>query len=189
MYTRSQLLDLLKKAQTNPAIKKELVNEAVRQAGIVNSRMKRLDAAGFGDVFGTQAKVRAFAEEHYGGTNLRKSKELLWADNELLKEQLLLTSKFLREHTTVTRVQARANEVAEVLQVPINEGKETELLRFLESDMFNELRRAGSTRFIMDAVEAINEGASIEKLNAAYQKYLNKQVSIIGAFEEWVKIK
>ena len=75
------------------------------------------------------------------------------------------------------------------MNVDIKPGGQKTFLRFLESDMFNELRRAGSTRFIQDAVEAINEGATIDQLQESYNKYLSKQTTLLDAFEEWVKIK
>lgn len=188
VYTRQQIIDLTRKAEDNPAIKNELVKEAIRQANIVNNRIKRLNAAGFGDVFGTQARIETFALDNYGRKGLSKSEKKLSSDINLLREQLMLSSKFLRANTTVTGIRERANEVAEVLNVDLKSGGEKTFLRFLESDMFNELRRAGSTRFIQDAVEAINEGATIEQLQESYNKYLNKQTTLLDAFEEWVKI-
>lgn len=189
MYTRQQIIDLTRKAADNTAIKNALVKEAVRQANMVNNRIKRLNAAGFGDIFGTQARIETFALEHYERKGLSKSKVKLSSDIDLLKEQLLLTSKFLRANTTVTGVRERAEEAAKVLNVDLKPGKNSTFLRFLESDMFNELRRAGSPRFIQDAVEAINEGASIDQLQKSYDKYLTKQSTLLEAFEEWAKIK
>lgn len=189
VYTRQQIIDLTRKAEDNPAIKNELVKEAIRQANIVNNRIKRLNAAGFGDIFGTQARIETFALDNYGRKGLSKSTKKLSSDINLLREQLMLSSKFLRANTTVTGARERAEEVAEVLNVDLKSGGQKTFLRFLESDMFNELRRAGSTRFIQDAVEAINEGATIEQLQESYNKYLNKQTTLLDAFEEWVKIK
>lgn len=189
VYTRQQIIDLTRKAADNPAIKNALVKEAVRQANIVNNRIKRLNAAGFGDIFGTQARIETFALENYKSTNLTKSKVKLSSDMDLLQEQLLLTSKFLRANTTVTRARNRAEEVAKILNVDLKPGKNVTFLRFLESDIFNELRRAGSPRFIQDAVEAINEGATIEQLEASYDKYLHKQSTLLESFEEWAKVK
>lgn len=189
MYTRQQIIDLTRKAADNPAVKNALVKEAVRQANIVNNRIKRLNAAGFGDIFGTQARIETFALEHYERKGLSKSKTKLSSDLNLLQEQLLLTSKFLRANTTVTGARERADEVAKVLNVDLKPGGQKTFLRFLESDMFNELRRAGSPRYIQDAVEAINEGATIEQLQASYDKYLHKQSTLLESFEEWAKIK
>lgn len=189
VYTRQQIIDLTRKAEDNPAIKNELVKEAIRQANIVNNRIKRLNAAGFGDVFGTQARIETFALDNYGRKGLSKSAKKLSSDINLLREQLMLSSKFLRANTTVTGARERANEVAEILNVDIKPGGQKTFLRFLESDMFNELRRAGSARFIQDAVEAINEGSTIDQLQESYNKYLNKQTTLLDAFEEWVKIK
>lgn len=189
VYTRQQIIDLTRKAEDNPAIKNELVKEAIRQANIVNNRIKRLNAAGFGDIFGTQARIETFALDNYGRKGLSKSANKLSSDINLLREQLMLSSKFLRSNTTVTGARERAEEVAEVLNVDIKPGGQKTFLRFLESDMFNELRRAGSARFIQDAVEAINEGATIEQLQESYNKYLNKQTTLLDAFEEWIKIK
>lgn len=189
VYTRQQIIDLTRKAEDNPAIKNELVKEAIRQANIVNNRIKRLNAAGFGDIFGTQARIETFALYNYGRKGLSKSAKTLSSDINLLREQLLLSSKFLRSNTTVTGVRERAEEVAEVLNVDLKPGGQKTFLRFLESDMFNELRRAGSPRFIQDAVEAINEGATIEQLQESYNKYLHKQLTLLESFEEWAKIK
>lgn len=189
VYTRQQIIDLTRQAVDNPAIKNALVKEAVRQANIVNNRIKRLNAAGFGDIFGTQARIETFALEHYERKGLSKSKAKLSSDLNLLQEQLLLTSKFLRANTTVTGARERADEVAKVLNVDLKPGGQKTFLRFLESDMFNELRRAGSPRYIQDAVEAINEGATIEQLQASYDKYLHKQSTLLESFEEWAKIK
>ena len=189
VYTRQQIIDLTRKAEDNPAIKNELVKEAIRQANIVNNRIKRLNAAGFGDIFGTQARIETFALHSYGRKGLSKSAKKLSSDIDLLREQLMLSAKFLRAQTTVTGARERANEVAQVLNVDLKSGGQKTFLRFLESDMFNELRRAGSARFIQDAVEAINEGATIEQLQASYNKYLNKQSTLLDAFEEWTQIK
>lgn len=189
VYTRQQIIDLTRKAEDNPAIKNELVKEAIRQANMVNNRIKRLNAAGFGDIFGTQARIETFALDNYGRKGLSKSTKKLSSDINLLREQLMLSSKFLRSNTTVTGARERANEVAQILNVDIKPGGQKTFLRFLESDMFNELRRAGSPRFIQDAVEAINEGATIDQLQESYNKYLNKQTTLLDAFEEWVKIK
>lgn len=189
MYSRQQILNMLKKAENNPQLKKKLVDEAVRQANIVNARMYRLEKEGFGDVFGTTAKVKEFALEHYGKETLSKSKTALRFDDELLKEQLLLTSKFLRARTTIIGAAERAKGVAQVLRLDVEEGQERDVLRFLESDMFNELRRLGSARVIQDAVEAIKQGASIEDLNKSYQNYLNKQTTLLESFESWAQIK
>lgn len=185
-----QIRRLIHQAQNGNEKALELLLKAnARQADAARKRMKSLEKAGYTRF---AFKRSEYFLEHFGIKSFTTNKKLLTANNlELLGKQLLQTSKLLTAKTgTRAGYRAEYNRQYEQLRaqgVNIAKGKESIFDAFLSSAMFNEFKAFDSDRALEEAAEAINEGKTLEELEAEWEKYQAGEQNMLDAWENWTE--
>lgn len=196
-------------ASGDDAALRELQSLSATWANRANSRIKEFEKRNFK---ANPAYVRAkdYLQETQGRSNFSRSKKLEGAD---LEEQIDELYRFLYGETPTTVYEERKRlsgidkQIEEnFLEVPEDMDEESfkrKMVEFYESDWWNEYKKAhgriGSPKdIILRAQEAIASGASIRRLNEAYDAYLAGNESsesgettvddFLSVFENWERI-
>lgn len=117
------------------------------------------------------------------------------ADIDEIVENLEHARKFLSWKTsTVGGERARVEGMLDALQSHgiidefKNEREKRSFLKFLESDAFVDYKKMIGSGIIGEAQNAIANGATVDKLNAAYQEYKEGNVGAIESWESWSRL-
>lgn len=165
-----------------------------------NQRMSALEAQGLGE---TAAARRA---KYYNtqvsdiakGDRFSRSKNI---DMDSLYEQVKQESIFLRSQTsTVSGEKKRREKIIDsleeggVISLP-DSPKEADkfkdqFLEFLDDDVWKDIKKYNYyTEILSDASEAIQHGAKIEELQAAFESFRAGELDIISIWDNWINVK
>lgn len=183
--------------------------DAIREAQRISSQLAK------------RANVRwaAIEESNYHSRALNRAKYYLQEDlnrnkftesrkleGEELKDHIRILNEFLNDekNTTISGIRQRLDQAAiEGLQnagkLPddLSSKKKNELLKFLRSDIWKEVKdtfegtESGTGGYLLQAIEAIESGARYKDLEKLYEDYRDKtegDFSVFDVMEDWLEI-
>lgn len=165
-----------------------------------NVRLSALEEKGYN----TYAAKRARFElgEQFGRDKFSESKKLDPAD---LMDQLEIVNNFLNEKSSLVSVEKEKREKAAlqgleesgIVPEDTTSAHKRELLRFLRSDIFKEIKqtylgtKGGTGGYLISAVDAIENGAKVRDLERMYSEYKEQtggEVSAEELLDVWLEI-
>lgn len=166
-----------------------------------NVRMSAVEESNFHSRAVNRAKY--YLQEDLNRNKFTESKKL---EGEELKDHLRIVNEFLNDEklTTVSGLRERAEKAAikgltEAGKLPedLESKKKRELLRFLRSDIWKEVKatyegtESGTGGYLLQAIDAIESGARYKDLEKLYEDYKEKaegDFSIFDVMEDWLDI-
>lgn len=183
--------------------------DAIAEAQNISSRLAKRANVRISAIKETGFKSRALKRAEYylsedlGREKFTESKKLT---GEELKDHLRILNEFLNDEQGSTvgglREQAEASAIeglqnADMLPDDLSSKKKRELLRFLRSDIWKEIKSAyagtegGSGGYLVAAIEAIESGQRYKDLERMYEDYKDKtegDFSVFDVMEDWLDI-
>lgn len=148
-------------------------------------------------------RAKYYLQEDLNRNKFTESKKL---EGEELKDHIRILNEFLNDekNTTISGIRDRLDKAAiEGLQnagkLPddLPSKKKNELLKFLRSDIWKEVKdtfegtESGTGGYLLQAIEAIESGARYKDLESLYEDYKNKtegDFSVFDVMEDWLEI-
>lgn len=183
--------------------------DAIREAQRISSqlakranvRISAIEESGFKSR--ALNRARYYLQEDLGRNKFTESKKL---EGEELKDHIRILNEFLNDEqgTTVGGLRAQAEESAVeglqnagILPEDLESKKKRELMRFLSSDIWKEIKSAyagtegGSGGYLVAAIDAIESGQRYKDLERMYEDYKDKtegDFSVFDVMEDWMEI-
>lgn len=166
-----------------------------------NVRLSAIDESGFKSRSANRAKY--YLQEDLGRDKFTESKKL---EGEELKDHIRILNEFLNDEqgTTVGGLRAQAEQSAVeglqnagILPDDLESKKKKEVMRFLRSDIWKEIKSAyagtegGSGGYLVAAIDAIESGQRYKDLERMYEDYKDKtegDFSVFDVMEDWLEI-
>ena len=153
-----------------------------------NERMRELRRAGYQTAAYT--RLEDFITSTYGAN--AKGLRTSFSDIESLQENVEAAIKFLNWQTsTISGEKTRRQNIINTMQnrgLDITPDIQEDFLRFLESDAWAEFKHIDSGERLEEAVNALQNGATINQLEELFEKYKREQLDVFEVMDQWQEV-